>query len=273
MELREKIPLGFQATAGDSGDLYSTSLRTRLDNTRKLPEQGIWPSKHGRQPKWPWGNHGAANAFSVLVGPSPGAAPSDGKRHEHAASCGPMSGFHGFTDEPHRNVVWPPLAEASFGESGNAVAHRALGALFNLSSENQSDASLLNLSDRDADECVTRLQSTRPIIVVALTSEVFVRLHAAWTRIEATVTQFSGPANRQRKSLAPLPAAVVEWSWLGTTSTRTLLVKAPRHPSHPDKLASGVSSMSAEGVVMRWQVLRETVTRFLGAENALGGKS
>jgi len=31
--------------------------------------------------------------------------------------------------------------------------------------------------------------------------------------------------------------------------------------------------MSAEGVVMRWQVLRETVTRFLGAENALGGKS
>ncbi len=266
--MRGHVRSNYQALSVDTAALFSPSLSVRLAATRTLPEVGVWPGEIGPQPQWPWGNHGAANAFAVLVGPSPGAAPSESTRHVHAATCGPMSGFHGFADKPQRNLVWLELAKASFGGYGGVDASRALGALFNFSSENQVDASKLKLTDRDSDECVARLRTTRPIIIVALTSDVFVRLRAAWLRAGAAVSEFVGPANQQRKNPMPLPAAEVIWSWRGTTSTQTLLVQAPRHPSRPDQLASGVSSMSPEGAVLRWQVLRDTVEQLLAESGA-----
>jgi len=179
-----------------------------------------------------------------------------------------LSGFHGFTDKPQRNVVWLPLAEAGFGAKGDAAAHRALGALFNFSSENEGNAARLTLTDQNADDCVARLQTTRPVIVVALTIPVYSRLKAAWLRAGARLTDYTGPMNRQRIRPAPLPAAVVEWSWRGTTSTRTLMVRAPQHPARPDELASGVKSTTPEGAVLRWQVLRDTVEQFLAESDA-----
>jgi len=268
--IREHIRVRGRTADPGAMDLFSSVLSQRLAASLALPPQGVWPDKFGPQPCWPWGNHGAGNAFAVLVGPSPGGAPTDGLIHEHAATLGPFSGFHGFNHNPQRNLTWLPLAEASFGVGGDTAAHRALGALFNFSGENQSDASKLILTDRDADECVARLETTRPIIVVALMGDVFNRLLAAWSRAGARLAPFSGPVNRQRKLPVPLAASVVEWSWRKEAVTRTLLVRAPRHPAHPDKLASGVNSKTPEGVVLRWEVLRETVQQFLDGEARAG---
>jgi hypothetical protein len=173
---------------------------------------------------------------------------------------GANCGFAGFTHQSFRNPVWFELAEAGFGSEGTSQHREALSALFNLSQRNTSDASELSSEEllRFADECVARIIECCPRVAVAMEKRVFAILTAAFSRkFSPEQTEFIGVANPNtgRATDSHVWECPIE-----SGSAHILLVRAPSHPSRPDRLVK--NSMSVDGSRRRYAGIRMTVDKF-----------
>ena len=245
-------------------DLFSQSPDERLAASSTLPDSGSTglPGLDSSN-LWPFGNYGAANAWLALVGPSPGAPPKSDLRDTFKPTVGPQSGFFGFSDKPNRNRTWFSLAESGFGPHGGPRHRTALCALMNLVGDNESNAAMLdeNMVADGVTPCVARLKACRAIVVIALEHRVYRLLAPAFANASIHVTSFNGPPNRHSAARKPLEAVVCHWHWQGQP-TDTIIIQSPQHPSRPQRLTDGVSSMSEEGARLRYEVVRESVGAF-----------
>jgi hypothetical protein len=236
--------------------LYSPVLDERLDATQKNTVTSELA------PAWPWGNRGAANAWMIMVGPSPGKPNPNIVPTSQSRRIGMNHGFSGFDHLAHRNPTWLALAEAGFGSRGSPKLRSALSALFNLCSIDTSDASSLTHEelDRFSDRCIERILECRPRVVIAIERRVFEILASRFSNRQSfRRSVFDAAANSYTGRITD--CYVWQYNQDGYVN-EIILIRAPSHPSRPDRALRGVSSMSAEGIQRRYDGIRRTVDKF-----------
>jgi hypothetical protein len=200
--------------------LYAADLETRYQASMETGEKTL-------SIRWPAGCGGAANAFLVLLGPSPGVARAgeglattlgpnrpDGKLRR----IGP--GAMNFDWGDHRTARWTRLNAAILGDEQRA---RALTALLNLDWRHSTDAKEIPLSDLRTGwraHVGPLLSDVRPHIVCALTNRV-------WRAVSEALESHSLP-------LPPCPATLTRKPFairLSGCDSPTLFIKAQNHPS------------------------------------------
>ncbi|MCF7864353.1 MAG: hypothetical protein K9L89_06165 [Kiritimatiellales bacterium] len=242
--------------AAESDMLFSPVLDERMSATqRHTAEDEILP-------KWPWGNHGAANAWAVLVGPSPGKEDPNLISGPQPRRIGGNCGFQGFTHLKNRNRAWLEVSEAGFGSTGTSTHRETLSALFNLSSKNTSNASSLSRDELAtfSDACVARIIECRARVILAIERRVFDILTDAINSSRSFVSrEFTGSENPYTSRMTDCHV----WHYAKEDELNDiLLIRSPSHPSRPDRALKGTSSMSADGIRQRFHGVRLTVDKF-----------
>ena len=182
----------------------------------------------GPELSWPFSNWGAANAWLVLLGPSPG-KDDGGAKGTHTVRVGLPCPIQ-FNTYRNRNPRWRKLWEEPFGPHlrvGDENLGEYLTALMNLDGTNEPDetkltnASLVNGCDR----VERQLNQCRPKVIVALTESAFAvfRSHLGDRYMPSKLDGFEEPRRGNTGGTFQLTNAV----------HRTWLIRAPQHPSHP----------------------------------------
>ena len=173
---------------------------------------------------WPRGCWGAANAWLVLIGPSPGPQDSglpapggSGRPWDSKITIGVSPGEVYFKSNSGRKVNWQRLARAVIGEPQHAKALVAVANLDWANSSRQGDLDRGALWSGCADVFEVLLQA-RPRVALALTRE-------TWeTFAEFLKRKIGGSTRLSADSLTFL---------LPGTDAPMLLLRSPQHPSHP----------------------------------------
>lgn len=209
--------------------------------------------------QWPYGNQGAANAWVVLVGPSPG----EEKRTDYPKT-NPVTfvkGGDGWTPqyigmEGFRRHAWDALIQAAFGSQYSDEVRKRLVALINLtgSSSSKEDALAREALDDGAAEVCLKIRLVHPRVVVALSNAVFDRL----------LEKLKGdPLDPQSQPMGPYQRPLRVFSFPDPdTGTRTLVIKPPQHPSRPMK-RPGHLPVSLTSSELKTFGIRSTVNWFL----------
>ncbi len=191
--------------------------------------------KYPKQPfKWPHGCRGAANAWLVLLGPSPGKkGPRETSRGDRAWDCSPTIGLEQqeiqFSDGKQRNPRFAKIAHAGFGTHGNDEMPKRLTALMNLDGKNAPDASQIESSDlcRGCQTVYDLLVQAKPRVVIVLS-------FAAWNpfsnflKSKGAASFASPPAFPNGRSLYAVTLKLAP-----EIPFSTLFVKSRQHPSMP----------------------------------------
>lgn len=204
--------------------------------------------------EWAYGNQGAANAWVVLVGPSPG----EEKRTEFARynSVGFGAKAQSIGMSGKRQRAWDALITAAFGREYSDQARDQLVALINLSSANETNESALSAQtlNEGVDEVWRKINLMHPRVVVTLSNAVFDRLSAKISVESMDLSdQPSGPHQK--------PLRVFSFTDVNTKA-RTLVIKPPQHPSRPLKRPAHLPKAMLSSELKTYGV-RDTVNWFL----------
>jgi hypothetical protein len=232
-------------TPSSHPDLFSANPQDRL---RASAASTTWPST-----QWPYGNQGAANAWLVLVGPSPGHEKRTAVDPTNEVTFGARVPLIGMSD--WRKNAWDALIDAALGSDHSAEVRRYLVALINFTGENASAESTLSYQSMDngVGSVVEKIRMMHPRVVLALSNAVFDRLAPALATTPLPADRVSvGPHGR------PLRAASFKDPEAGF---EVLLLKPSQHPSRPVRRPKHLPDLS--GTELLTYGIIATVDRFL----------
>jgi hypothetical protein len=179
-----------------------------------------WPSV-----RWPYGNQGAANAWLVLVGPSPGSEKRADVPPWIEVTFGDCVQHIAMHDT--RGKAWDAVITAAFGRLHSPAARRQLVALINLMGTNATEEKKLDAKDLDGgvSAVVEKLRLVHPRVVLALSNGVYDRLAQA-----LNTNPLGGDGALHGPYGFPLRAATFKDEAAGFD---VLLIKGVQHPSRP----------------------------------------
>jgi hypothetical protein len=218
METRTEWP-----SLSEFKDLYSSDPEKRYQASRDYGEKNV-----DQKFAWRFGCRGSANAWLVLLGPSPGNAKPGELRQAQDPKIGDKVCEIKFGEGVGRNPRFKAISEAGFGTNAPKDLSQKLTALLNLDDGNSPDGRQIDpqLLKKGCPFVFDRLNEARPRVIIVLS-------FPAWN-------PFTDFLRDRSKPLSP-PAVYPNGKSLLAFTFRispelefdTLILKSRQHPSMP----------------------------------------